>query len=155
MLEFAYLFALLVLIFLGAASIGEMLRGHFVLSAISQEGARAASMVPGLSSAVEVSAAPSEKQLDECWEVLIDPFRYTSEPCALYLAYQRVSQLVELQGMKISSARIAWDGTKTISVQLNIPGSIFFSSSQIFTIGARASIPYLAAPAELGDSRKR
>ncbi len=155
MLEFACIFALLVMILLGAGSIGEMLRQHFVLSAISQEGARAASMVPGLSSAVEVRAAPSEKQLDECWEALIDPFRYTAEPCALYLAYQRVSQLVELQGMNINSASIAWDGAKIISVQLNIPGSIFFTSAQVFTIGARASMPYLAAPAELGDSRRK
>lgn len=144
LLEFALVVWFLTFLLLSAFDFGIIFRDYFVLSQVTYDSARTASMVGGLVGSAEVTSIPTEEEKLECAATIKDPSILSPKPCALISAYFRTMAMLRFSGYDLADTRIylAYDGAGKISVAISKRFDAFFPPYRLIPLRATTVMPY-------------
>lgn len=153
----AWVFALLIVL---TFDIGEMLHHYMVLSQLTFEGARTASMVDGLQKPLVLTAGPTEDEKKACVLDMKNVPRSSELPCALLLAQHRVRQSISFTDVSDSlddfQVTTSYDGAAQVSVELQANYKALFLPLRFVPIRASTTLPYviLGAKEKLNNAKR-
>jgi len=140
----AWIFALFITM---TVDMGQMLHSYMMLSQLSFEGARAASMVDGLTKAEGIDRYPTVEEVEQCRRDMASVPHVSELPCSLFLSQFRMRQAIDFTEMSDSledfRAHSSFDGSANVTVELSASYRALFLPLRLITLRSSTTLPYV------------